>query len=329
MATTDDTSDLRELVERPGPFLTLLIPSPSDRFGADDRFRTEQRNLLRSVSDEWTGDLEAIESELADLPHDGGASLVAIRPKGGPTFFEFIADPLQSGAATVGDAPRLAPLIEARQRTISHVVVVTDKAGADLSAFDGGTVTAQGAVEGDTEHIHRGHPGGWSQRRFQQRAENTWNENADDVADSVVAMVDEVDARIVLVVGPTRARSMVSDRLEEQLQIPVRRIETGDVDGAADEIAREVANVAASDTADLLDRFRDRAANGTAVSDLDAVTSALDEGRVETLLVHDDDEDRSEVVDDLIRRALLTDAAVHVVPSVAVLDRGAAALLRW
>ena len=33
-------------------------------------------------------------------------------------------------------------------------------------------------VDGDELHIHRPHQGGWSQRRFQQRAENQWEANA-------------------------------------------------------------------------------------------------------------------------------------------------------
>ncbi len=38
-------------------------------------------------------------------------------------------------------------------------------------------MTATEQVEGETEYIRRGAPGGWSQKRFQQRAENTWEHN--------------------------------------------------------------------------------------------------------------------------------------------------------
>ena len=60
------------------------------------------------------------------------------------------------------------------------------------------------------------------------------------------------------------------------------------------------------------------------------IVGALDAGRVETLLVHDDestDDDRH--IDRCISRALATGADVMIVPKVGILDRGVAAILRW
>lgn len=321
-------TDLRELVERDGPFLTAIIPARSDVAGASERFDVQVHNALRTASEEWEADVAEMTAELGELDHGAGEAVIAVRPRSGPTFVEFIDHPVRRSHLTEAPLPRLAPLIEARQRVISHVVVDADLAGADLIAFDGGSVTATEKVEGDTEHIHRGHPGGWSQRRFQQRAENTWEENARDVADMVEEMVDQVDPRIVLVLGPTRAQSMILDLLEERLSVPVRAVESGDSDGAAEEINRLVADIAASDTKALLDEFAERVDHRTATS-LE-VSEALAEGRVRTLLVHDDESsDSSGLVDRAIRQALLTDADIHVVPNVAILDDGVAAILRW
>lgn len=321
-------TDLRELVERDGPFLTAMIPARSDVAGASERFDVQVHNALRTASAEWEADVAEMTAELGELDHGAGETVIAVRPRSGPTFVEFIDHPVRRAHLTEAPLPRLAPLIEARQHVISHVVVDADLAGADLIAFDGGSVTATEKVEGDTEHIHRGHPGGWSQRRFQQRAENTWDENARDVADMVEEMVDQVDPRIVLVVAPTRAQAMILDLLEERLSVPVRAVESGDSDGAAEEITRLVADIAASDTKALLDEFAERVDHRTATS-LE-VSEALAEGRVRTLLVHDDESsDSSGLVDRAIRQALLTDADIHVVPNVAILDDGVAAILRW
>lgn len=169
---TSTMPDLRSLVERHGPFLTASIPARSDIAGAADRFETQIDNTLRDAPPVWEADVAEMRHELETLPHHDGAAVIALRPMGGPSFYEFIDDPVHRPELTVASLPRLAPLIEARQRLISHVVVETDLAGADLVAFDSGSVAATDQVEGDTEHIHRGHPGGWSQRRFQQRAEH-------------------------------------------------------------------------------------------------------------------------------------------------------------
>lgn len=325
---TSTMTELRELVERDGPFLTALIPARSDVAGAAERFDVQVRNALRPASAEWDEDVAEMIADLGQLDHGEGAAVIAVRPRSGPTFVEFIDQPVRRAELTEAPLPRLAPLIEARQRVIAHVVVDADLAGADLIAFDGGSVTATEQVDGDTEHIHRGHPGGWSQRRFQQRAENTWDENAREVADAVEQMVAAVESRIVLVIGPTRAQSMLVELLENRLTIPVHAVEAGDVDAASDEIVRWVSDIAASDTKQLLDEFKERVEHRTSTS-LE-VTEALAQGRVETLLVHDaESSDTSGIVDRAIRQALMTDADIHVVPNVAILDDGLAAILRW
>lgn len=322
-------TDLRGLVERDGPFLTAIIPTRSDLTGAAERLRVQTRNALRDAPSEWDADVEAMASEVAALAHGDGAALIAIRPKGGPSFYEFIADAVHRPSMSAGSLPRLAPLIEARQRTIPHVVVETDLSGADIAAFDGGAVVAHEQVSGETDVIHRGHPGGWSQRRFQQRAENTWDENARDVAVTVESIVRDVAARVVFVTGPTRAKSMLVTLLEER-NVPVHAIDAGDADGIADEIVRQVADVHATDTKAVLDeaneRFDHRADSARHVE------SALAEGRVDTLLVHDaagDGVDEDRLVDRCIAAALGTDATIRVVPKVALLDEGVAAILRW
>lgn len=334
-ADAPTTPDLRTLVERSGPFLTVLIPARSDVFGAAERFTTQAKNALRDAPDSWDEDVAAMEQEISELDHGDGAALIAIRPRGGPSFYEFVDDAVHGPSLSVGPLPRLAPLLEARQRTVAHVVVETDLAGATITAFDGGDVTVREEVEGDTDVIHRGHPGGWSQRRFQQRAENTWEENAKDVADTVRSVAGDVDARIVLVAGPTRASSMLVGLLDDH-DVPASSIEAGDPDGIASEVVRLVADVVASDTADLLSEIGERF--DTRATSAAHVESSLDEGRVKTLLVHDDDADEdsgpglttdTRILDRCIAKALTTDADIHIVPGVAVLDQGVAAILRW
>ena len=324
--------DLRPLTETDGPFLTMLLPAPSHHADAAERFAIRCKNALKQGSDDWPeDDLAALESELMALPHDAGASVIVIRTAGGVSHTEFIDDPVEA-AVFQGAFPRLAPLIESRQRTIAHVVIEADKAGASLTAFDGGEVLASEIVEGETDIIHRGHPGGWSQRRFQQRAENTWDENADDVADAAKDLADRVDARLIAVAGPARAQSMVADALRDRVRPEACRIETiqaGDIDGIAEEVTRLTADLAATDAVELIGAAKESMAT---TDDFDGdVLAALTAGRVETLLVHDDGDTTADDrrVDRGIAGALSTGAAIHVVPKVAALHDGLGAVLRW
>jgi len=328
---TVSLDDLRPLAETSGPFLTLLLPAPSKHADAAERFAIVCKNAVRRVSDEWpSADLEALESELATLPHDAGTGVIVVRPVANRSVVEFVDEPLRASVLE-GPQPRLAPLIRARQHTVAHVLVEADKAGASLAAFDGGDVLATGEVEGETLHIHRGHAGGWSQRRFQQRAENTWEENADDIAEAAAKMAVEVDARLIVVAGPARARSMVTQALNDRVraEVDVTPIEAGDEHGIVDAVAELVTAIADADSTAAVDAATESMAT-TEGFDGD-VMAALRAGRVEMLVVHDDGDTTSadRHIDRCIIAALASGAAIHVVGAGHGLRDGVAAILRW
>src|SRR5438067_561092 len=88
---------------------------------------------------------------------------------------------------------------------VPHLVVLVDRAGADVVAFSrraaahgagGATVTTVGEESGSDPNLRKSNPGGWSQRRYQNRAENLWEQNAKSVADQVASLVDETGARL-------------------------------------------------------------------------------------------------------------------------------------
>ncbi len=338
-----DHQDLRDLCAASDRFFTVALPAPSDQTDSEHRFEVEWANARRELAPRWDDvDLEAVDELLAGLSHREGAALIVIRGRGGPSAAEFLAEPVHHRMVHEGAVPRLAPLIEARARVIPHVVVEADRAGADLTAFDGTAVMATATVDGETKHIHRGHPGGWSQPRFQQRAENTWEHNAGDVADAVAVMARQIDARLIAVSGDVRAQTFVLEALPADVSDIAVKIDAGSSAGIADEVVRLLSDQVASHVVELADRFRTAHANGQATSDADATLDALAEGRVDTLLVHDDGapepvvgpdrpgfEADSRVVDVAIAAALRTDATVVVVPRLAILDGPIAALLRW
>ncbi len=328
------TAGLRLFAEHDGPFLSFMLPLPSSSADTAHRFEIERANIFKEVSDVWPADeIETLSQTLAGLPHDAGTAVIAIHALGGPTIVEGIANGIESARLDEGPLPRLAPLIEARQRLIAHIVVDTDLAGATITAFDHGEVVSSEAVDGDTLHIHRGHFGGWSQRRFQQRAENTWDRNADNVAGAVVDLADQVDARVILVAGPTRAQSMVAQSIADLTGTRVESVDAGDLDGITAEVLRFTADVAARDSKELIETTREAKGTGQAPTSTEQLLKALELGQVETLLVHDPDDDifgpESRLIDRCIKLGLLTDSSIHVVPNVDVLDNGIAAILRW
>ena len=341
--THSDLTDLRAYVEHEAPFATILIPAPSDVADAEHRFDVRWRQARRELSDAWTTEtMDRLDEQIAGLQHDSGAALVLVASADGAFLTEFLTAAPTRVRTMEGPLPSLVPIIEGRQRTIAHVVVEADKSGANLTAYDGATVVEQDEVVGEEFQIHRGAPGGWSQRRFQQRAENTWDTNANDVADRVAALADQIDARLVAVSGPVRGRSMVVKELSERNVGGVVEIEHGDADAVAEAIVTAVDDVHASAIADLGERYRDALSNDGAVAGVDDTFTALVEGRVDTLLVNDDwsDEttlrrqvdgipDGARAIDAAIVAALRSDARIVVVPTLAAMDGPLGALTRW
>ena len=344
MSNASQLADLRRLIDATGPFLSVAIPTPSELDDAQHRFEIRWKNAHRELeATQWDAqDLSELDALVATLPHDGGASLVVMRAADGTTIAEFLDEPIRETVVVESVLPRLALVIEARQRAISHLVVEADRAGADLLAFDGGRVLETDQVEGDTEHIHRSAPGGWSQRRFQQRAENTWERNANDVAAQIVEMFEQHQPEMIFIAGDVRAQNMVLESLPERQRDMTCLIEAGSPEGIADEVARMLSDHAARGVRDLLDRLKQRAGTGTASTDVDDILACLDEGRVDHLLVNDDGADGpvttellgatpagARVVDAAIAAAIRTDADVTVIPRVAALEGPIAALYRW
>ncbi len=334
--------DLRALVDAADWFFTVALPAPSDKADSAHTFAVQWANARRELADWDETDLQVADDLIAGIAHDSAAALIMVRGRGGPSVVELLDEPIGQPRVHEGPLPRLAPLIEARGRAIPHVVVETDRAGADLTAFDGGTVVDTETVDGDTEHIHRGHPGGWSQRRFQQRAENTWERNANDVAEAVAELAREVDAELIAVAGDVHAQTLVLNALPADLSDQAAKIEAGSPEGIAEEVARLLSEQVAAHLVALADRFRTSLANGQATTDADETMRAMVEGRVDTLLVHDDGTSEpvlaaaqagfpagTRLVDAAIAAALRTDATIIVVPPLDVFDGPVAALLRW
>jgi hypothetical protein len=356
--------DLASLVRGPGPFLTLYLETRPDIENAgpmtEQRWRTLRRELIdRGVPQEV---LEHVDPVVSGA-HLEGRCLAAVATKGGLLHAEHGPEPPPQDA-TWAALPSLLPIIEWRQQRPGHVLVLTDRRGADLYAFRFGRADIHREAGGADDPLARSGPGGWSQRRYQQRAENTWEENAKDVAVEVERLVDAVDARLVLVAGDVRAVQLLREALRPELNASLHEIGGGrTADGSEEEIEVEVERLvdvwAGQSTTELIKWFeqergqQDKAASGAA-----DVLAALAMSQVEVLLVADGAADgrtawfgrapaqvdlsredvealgardtaEASLIDVCIRTALLIGARIAVVPAQAGIPEGIGAVLRW
>lgn len=363
----DVAPELARLFDLPGPFVTVSLATDATLDNAGPR--SQQR--WRSVRDDLAAAgapaaaLEAIDALVPDAHHDG-EGVVAVADAGGLRLVHPMDEAPARDEGRLASLPAVAPLIEWRQQNLAHIIVTADRSGADVTAVVPGredvTDTA-GSNNSGNPIIRKAHPGGWSQRRYQERAENTWEANAKAVAERVAQVAELISPRVILVAGDVRAVAFLKEHLYQKWGDLVRDLDgqrgaDGGEDAIAEDARRQVQTVAASDTVAILEKFReekgqqDRAADGPA-----ATVEALNAAAVETLLVHDDPADErtlwfsagsalvapdlpgleaygagdareGRLPDVLIRQAFRTGARVRIVPATVVTD-GAGAILRF
>lgn len=362
----DQLAGLARIARSDGPFASVYLGVTPEEVDAELRLDVRWRNARKEL--EAAGAPAPVVDAIAEVvgrhDHRGGATLAVLADASGARLVSELPTPPKRDVVVWDELPRLGPLVEWRQNELPHVVVLTDRTGADVFALVGETEAIHEDVQGDSAPIERNAPGGWSQKRYQQRAESSWNENAADVARVVEDVCDRVDAKLIVVAGDVRAvellRKALPGRLDEKVQvIEGSRHPDGSEDAVAAATVRCAATVVANETATLLAKFReelgqrDRAVNGPG-----PVLEALAKGQVEVLLVHDDpDDDRSawfgpealhvgarpdvveamgvdaprkgRLVDVCLRGALGSGAGIRMVPDTRQLEGRVGAILRW
>ena len=197
------------------------------------------------------------------------------------------------------DAPAaVTPLLAWAQDRPPYVLVVTDRAGADLTASAGGGGLARTqSVVGPDDEIERNAPGGCSQSRYQHRAEDSWRHNAGRVAAELQQQSAAVRAQVLVLAGDVRAVQLLSERLPSLSDLLIVHLAGGRaIDGSQserdDHLDRLLREAAARQTARLLAYFHAHLDSaGLSVEGPAETIAALAAGRVAVLLVEDKPDD--------------------------------------
>jgi hypothetical protein len=358
--------ELTDLFDRPGPFATVCLATPAAIDNAAFRDEVRWIDARRRLQSAGAPDqvLDAMEAVIPDA-HLAGDGLVMVADNSGVAHVEHAPAPPHKEMALWDALPALSPIINWRQHQPPYVVVLVDHTGADLFASGSGVKDQHVEAGGESRYpLARNAPGGWSQRRYQQRAINNWAHNAAEVAVEVSRLVEEVGPDIVLAGGDPRALELLMAALPNDLRDRVQIIQgTRAADGGEGETGREVsravATAAAQHSVTLLRELREHLGRGDrAVEGVEPTLGALRQAQVAVLLLHDDtDDDRrawfgaepnvvarrradiegvgsgdirdGRLIDVALRAAAGTGAAMWVVPSAGPPRDNLGALLRW
>ena len=361
-----EAPDLAELVGRPGPFLSVYVNTEAEIENAAQRSQARWKTIRGDLpGKEIPEAVLARIDELVPEAHLEGDSLAVIADAKQILHVEHGPAITSNDEATWGPVPRVLPIIGWRQSQPPYVVVVTDRTGADLFGIRRGSPEIHAEVEGEHDVIRKVQSGGWSQRRYQQRAEDSWEQNAEQVAERVTRLVEQIQPAFVAVAGDVRAVQLLRESLPERVgelvhviekEIP-RKLEEDDP--VPEEVHELVQQHVRETTEGLLARFaEERGQHDKAVEGVEATARALARAQVAILLIADeagvdrslwfglnpvllaptdqelkelgvDSPEHDPARDVLVRATLGTGAAIRVLEEGEEAEEGVGALLRW
>ncbi|GAA4893607.1 Vms1/Ankzf1 family peptidyl-tRNA hydrolase [Streptomyces coeruleoprunus] len=222
---------LSSLYDRPGPWASVYLDTSRMDESARERRGLQARDACDELAalgaDEAT--VRAVHEALSDWPRPAGEAGRAVFAARGEVVLDppLATRPLAPQQVFWSALPRLGPLLDLAGREPVCLVAYIDRTGADLELRGPIGAMPAGRVEGRTWPVHRTSTAGWDERHFQLSVENTWEENAAEIAAAIVRATQETGAELVVLAGDPRERRTVHERLPGPLQAATVESEHG------------------------------------------------------------------------------------------------------
>jgi Bacterial archaeo-eukaryotic release factor family 2 len=307
-----DVSFLEPVFAAPGPYATVCADVTHVTENADQELDLRVRAVAEQLTEQGAPEnvVEAARARLLEGNEGGEAGTLRGRALVVASDGSVVLDEALVGAPTREIAewspqPDLLPLLRQLPGRVPHIVVLTDRVGADITYVGAsGQVEAEETVQGDDFQIQKVQVGGWAHHRYQHNSENKWVHNADQVAEQLTSMARRLDPRFILLAGDVRARQILTDRASELWKDLVVSMDEGGRAAGADREPvdrRETELVAeheARGISEVVEKIEAAGAHGLALTGTAAVVDALRKSQVETLVLADDPEDEKLLVGD-------------------------------
>jgi len=282
-------ADLRALFEQDGPFISVYLNTEGASEDAPEELALRWRAMREEVLENGASEdaVTALDGIVSGA-HRKGDGLVAFTA-GDKVFLRRFLSRRVADSVTFAPAPRILRLLEWQQDNPRYAVVVSDRQGAEIHVITGHQVEDTTEVEGDDERpIMKVQPGGWSQRRFQNRAENTWEANAKSVVDELSKIVSAEEIEFVVIAGDVRSIQFIKENIPQEIEATSFELSTEphqleDIQEELDKVA--AAWVGQSIEAKLEKFLEERGQNDLAVEGLEATFDALRKAQVDALLI--------------------------------------------
>ena len=276
---------LQQVYERPGPFVTVYLDTSVESEDAakavELRWRSTRERLAEQGADEPT--LDALARHVDDhewsIGHHGQ---VLVAQQGEMVLSDELPHPPReiSGEeqAYFGPVPHLMPYLRLRGPRIPHVAAVVDQVGARIRIVHATQESECTSVEG-------------GERKTQPADEEQRKANAALVGEEITQHAANIGAKAIVLAGEPSQRTLVHERIGENVRDKVVETEAGHGDReASDEslqrqIADTVESIVRSRGDERVQEFEQQRGEGNrAVEGWSRVLEALRNEQVHTLL---------------------------------------------
>jgi peptide subunit release factor 1 (eRF1) len=363
---------LAALEPSPFPVVSLYLSLSTNQHGREDHRQfvrkafNERARALPERSPEresFDTDVQRIREHL-ETTDAGAAQAVAIFASSGSDLFEIIPldAPLAEHSLFISSVPHLYPLARVLETYPRYAAVMLDTNRARIFVFGGDTEREKEIVG---EKTRRTSKGGWSQARYQRRADNFHLHHIKEVVDTLNKIVSDEDIQHVVVAGAEVAMPILREQLPKELADKVVEIVPHNDSASANFVEQTMAALREKDAEtdvekvqELMDAWK---SGGLGVAGPEATLSAFQLGQVDELIITgspdtlkavqklpDDaapgdvqvitsnpggsgDESRLKLSDELITRAQQTAARIRFIEDASLLAAvgGVGALLRF
>lgn len=358
-------ADIGALFEQEGPFISLYLDTEGAREDAPEELALRWRGMRDEALAEGAPEaaLKALDG-IVDGAHRKGDGLAVFTAGEKVVLRRFLSRRI-ADSITVAPTPRVLRLLEWQQDNPRYAVVLSDRQGAEIHVIAGHHIEETSEVEGsDDWPIQKVAPGGWSQRRFQNRAENSWEANAKSVVAELSKIVSAEDIQFVVIAGDVRSIQFIKEHIPQEIGATSFELSTEPhrLDDIREELDKTAAAWVGQSVEETLEKFQEeRGQNDLAVEGTDGTFEALRKAQVNRLLISpgrvDDrayfsksdltlaspnsktladlgfeDVEEADAADVLVRAAFGTGARVVVIPDVSEQlgpREGVGALLRY
>ncbi|WP_114854626.1 Vms1/Ankzf1 family peptidyl-tRNA hydrolase [Brachybacterium sp. YJGR34] len=343
---------LKSALEHPGPFVSVHLDTTrtDPHAAAELEMRWSQMRSALAADGAPEALLTQIEETVLSPSPIGGRHGRTIIASDAEILVDRVlpVPPLQESGYR-GEFPQLLPLLQLTPFAVSQLLIVVDRAGADLHlrAPENPSITQgtnglgeDATVEGGHDELHKANLGGgsqhgWRANNFEARVEDSWERNADAVAEAVDRIVREHSPDMVLLSGDVRAMALCREAIGHEVRERIQEVPGGtrgvalDRESFREEVARVTGAFIEDRQRELAARFHEsQARDGASVGGAAEVAQALERGQVEELIFTAGRDVAG--LEELARRALLTDASVSALEEEHDgLPEGVGALLRW